>query len=95
MRSIHVLFMAVAMATLPSIGFAQERDECISNCTSDKENSSTECPSPYDSTDYSSTERNQCLEKIQAAYQECVDKCPPPPSPPSSEEQTAPPAMGY
>ncbi len=95
MRSIHVLFTAVAMAMLPSIGLAQERDECLSSCTSDKEDSSTECPSPYDSTDYSSTERNQCLEKIQAAYQECVDKCPPPPSPPSSEEQTAPPAMGY
>jgi hypothetical protein len=81
-------------AILPSIGFAQERDDCLSSCTSDRESSNTECPSPYDSAD-SSTQRDQCLEKNRAAYQECIDKCPPPPSPSSSEEQPAPPPMGY
>jgi hypothetical protein len=95
MRSIHVLFMAVAMAMFPNIGFAQERDECMTSCTSDRESSNTECPSPYDSADYSSTERDRCLEKNQTTYQECVDKCPPPPAPPSSEEQPAPATMGY
>ena len=95
MRSIHVLFVVMAMVMLPGSSFAQERDDCLTSCTSDRESSNTECPSPYDSTDYSSKERDQCLEKIRAAYQECVDKCPPPPAPSSSEEQTAPPTMGY
>jgi hypothetical protein len=95
MRSILVLFLVMTM--LPSASFAQERDECLSSCTSVRESSNTECPSPYDSTDYSSTERNQCLEKTRTAYQECIDKCPPLPtqSPSSSEEQPESPAMGY
>ncbi len=95
MRSIYVLFVAVAMAMLPSIGFAEDRDECVTSCTSDRESSNTECPSPYDSTDYSSSERDRCLEKSRDAYQECIDKCPHPPAPSSSEEEPAPPTMGY
>src|SRR5512135_2627336 len=96
MRSIHILFVVMAMMILPSIGFADDYSDCRSACAAEKNNRNMGCPSPYDAAN-AGQERLQCLKENQAAFEDCISHCPAtPPLPPASEEQQpSPPAMAY
>jgi hypothetical protein len=92
-RLFHILFMALAMFLLPVAAFAQAYDDCRLTCMAERDTRNMSCPSPYDSVN-AGEDRRQCLDKSQAIYKECIQRCPALPPPPSSERVT-PPVMGY
>ncbi len=80
MKPIYILFMAMAMHLLPVAGFAQDRYDCITKCAEEKNARDAACPSSFDSNATSSSSRlnGRCMQKSEAAYSRCFNRCPPP-----------------
>lgn len=79
MRPIYILLMAMAMNLLPTASFAEDRYECITKCAEEKNARDAACPSSFDSNANSSSSRlnGQCMQKSEAAYSKCFNRCPP------------------
>lgn len=80
MRPIYILLMAIAMNLLPAASFAKDRYDCITKCAEEKNARDMACPSSFDSNANSSSSRlnGQCMQKSEAIYSKCFNRCPPP-----------------
>lgn len=86
MRPIYILLMAMAMNLLPTTSFAKDRYDCILKCAEQKNARDAACPSSFDSNANSSSSRlnGQCMQKSEAVYSKCFNRCPPPRFAPAS-----------
>lgn len=87
MRLSCITLLFLIITPLASVSFADERSDCLNNCTNDKNINDSYCP-PADENN--SEEYKQCLDNNNATASACSSSCPPadlqPPPPLPAEE---------
>ena len=89
MRIFIITLLLLIMCPLTGTGFADEKSDCLNNCTNDKRANDMYCPPAGGFTD---EEHNQCVDKSTTRYSFCVNKCSPPVTPPADQQTTTTPS---
>ena len=93
-RAFYMLFAAMVFIVLPAAGFAEGKPDCMLTCASEQNTRNIDCASPRNAAT-SGQARRQCMNNNQAAYRNCIKRCPAPPPSSSSDESASPMQTGY
>jgi hypothetical protein len=88
MRIFFTALLLLSMCTTTGTSFADEKSDCLSNCSNDKRAKDMYCPP---AGGYSDEENKQCVLKNTTDYNNCINTCSPPVTPPPVQQPETPP----
>ena len=87
MRIFFVLLLIQLFSSPVVSSFADEKSDCLNNCSQDKRSTEMYCPP---AGGFSNDDHAQCIDKAGAAFADCVKNCSPAAALPEPEQAPPP-----
>ncbi len=88
MRITLVTLLVTVLSSLTVMSYADDKSDCLDNCSNDKRSKDMYCPP---AGGYSDENHKQCIDTNATAYNDCIKSCSPAPATPEPAAPVATP----